>query len=240
MPMPMAAPSKTARKRASLACSACSASLRAGSAERAMASCSARVRSRSAWAKPAAMRVLEPGAAGPARPRRALGSVAAAVEHQIGVDDAERAAERLGVGAVRVDEGGADRWAAAASKGRARRASLSLRASGSRCSSNSGRVSEVAVTGKIARLQIVANRRSLSSGPSGSAVEPVACGGASRLAPHAGEAREGVRVLLARRAVVGPPVRHRTPVRAPPSRTPRRTARSRSRERMISGLRMFR
>ncbi len=55
MPMPTAAPSKTARKRSSLACRACWASVRAVSAERAMASCSLRVRSRSARAYPAAM-----------------------------------------------------------------------------------------------------------------------------------------------------------------------------------------
>lgn len=50
MPIPIAAPSKTARKRLSVACRAISAALRAESAERAMASCSDRVRSRRAWA----------------------------------------------------------------------------------------------------------------------------------------------------------------------------------------------
>lgn len=54
MPMPIAASLKTARKRASVACRACSAWDRAASAERAMASCSASVRSRRAWVKPAA------------------------------------------------------------------------------------------------------------------------------------------------------------------------------------------
>ncbi len=54
MPMPIAAPWKTARKRASLACRASATALRALSAAREMASCSVRVRSRSACAKPAA------------------------------------------------------------------------------------------------------------------------------------------------------------------------------------------
>ncbi len=54
-------------------------------------------------------RVLDPGAAGPA----VLGgerfrSVAAAVQHEVGVDDAERGAEGVRVGAVRVDQGRAD------------------------------------------------------------------------------------------------------------------------------------
>lgn len=55
MPIPMAAPSKTARNRASLACSASATVLRAFNAAWEMASCSASVRSRSAPAKPAAM-----------------------------------------------------------------------------------------------------------------------------------------------------------------------------------------
>lgn len=55
MPMPMAAPSKTARKRASLACRASATTPCAFSAAWAMASCSARVRARSAPANPAAM-----------------------------------------------------------------------------------------------------------------------------------------------------------------------------------------
>ncbi len=54
MPIPMAASLNTARKRASVACSACSAWERAVSAERAIASCSERVRSRSAWVNPPA------------------------------------------------------------------------------------------------------------------------------------------------------------------------------------------
>ena len=166
MPMPMAAPSNTARKRASVACSACSASLRAASAERAMASCSARVRSRSAWAKPAAracwsraQRAL-PSSAGPV--------VRAAVQHQVRVDDAERAAEGVGVGAVRRRPARPRPGARARRRSAARAAPRSTPvASGSRCCSNSARVRDVAVAGKIARLQIVANRLSLSSRPSG-------------------------------------------------------------------------
>lgn len=54
MPMPTAAPSKTARKRASLAARARSASAWAASAARDRDSCSYKVRSRSAWEKPTA------------------------------------------------------------------------------------------------------------------------------------------------------------------------------------------
>jgi hypothetical protein len=55
MPMPMAAPSKTARKRASVACRAWATTPWAWRAATEMASCSASVRSRSSWANPAAM-----------------------------------------------------------------------------------------------------------------------------------------------------------------------------------------
>ena len=142
-----------------------------------MASCSARVRSRSAWANPAAIECCS--RAQRARLSSAARSWRAAVQHQIRVDDAERVAERLGVGAVRGDQGRAD------PPGRRARVEVpGLQGLVQRpCQrqqiavSNSGRVSEVAVAGKIARLQMVANRRSLSSRPSGSTVEPVSCGG---------------------------------------------------------------
>lgn len=63
--------------------------------------------------RPFAQRVREPGGHGVLQARRAgaqglLGPVAAAVEHQVGVDAVECAAERLGFGAVRVDERGTD------------------------------------------------------------------------------------------------------------------------------------
>ena len=166
MPMPMAAPSNTARKRASVASSAlprprCARRARRGSDGSCSAGC---VRAAPGRTRPRGR--AGAGRSGPGTRRRA--AVRTAVEHQVGVDDPRVRSARRGrcSGAAtsaaptgrraRVEVPGVQRLAQDAGQRR-------------RCVSNSGRVSEVAVDGKIARLQMVAKRLSLSSGPSGSA-----------------------------------------------------------------------
>ena len=108
MPMPIAAPSKTARNRVSVACRASRAALRADIAERAMASCSERVRSRRAAAKPAASACWSRAQRARASSGGELVDPRPAVQDEVGLDHAEAAAEGVRVGAVRGDQGGAD------------------------------------------------------------------------------------------------------------------------------------
>lgn len=131
------------------------------------------------------------------------------------------------------------RWALCGSKGRACSDWLNFLASGSRCSSTSGRVSDVAVTGNTARLQIVANRRSLSSRPSGSAGEPAACAGCHHaLCPTPAKPEKAYGSSCS----VGVSGRQRGMDTRPGSTIsyPSKNRVICSRERMISGLRMFR
>ncbi len=195
MPIPMAAPSKTARNRASLACSASATVLRAFNAAWEMASCSASVRSRSAPRSPPPWRAADApsGSAGPPW------GILAAVEHQIGVDAVEAAAERLGVGAVRGDQRGADRLA----RGRVEGPRLQRRVA-----QPPGERYELLLELRPGQRRggdredrpapIVANLRSLSSGPSGSARHAV------RPTP-ANPEKDGILIL----GGVGPPDRHR-------------------------------